>query len=206
MGVVALLCAAALTSSAQTAQEVMEKARKKYETLADVDLKFSQSVRFPSSRVEQRIEGTLLMKKGNRYRLETDEMTVVTDGAVLWSYSRATGQVIIDHFSADERGFSPEKILSSTPADVGATLLGKERVGGTSCHVLKMTPAGEGSFIRTMKLWVSEADHLTRKAVVTDANGKESTYIITEIRVNIGVPDSRFSFTPPEGAEVVDLR
>jgi outer membrane lipoprotein-sorting protein len=203
---VALLCASALLASAQTAQEVMEKARKKYEALADVDLKFSQSVRFPASRVEQKITGTLQMKKGNRYRLETDEMTVVTDGTVLWSYSRATGQVIIDNFSPEERGFSPEKILSAAPADVGATLLGRERVGGTSCYILKLIPPGEQSFVRTMKLWIGEADHLTRKALVTDANGKESTYLVTEIHANIGVPDSRFSFTPPEGAEVVDLR
>lgn len=204
---VVLTCVVVATTAAwaQSAQDVLEKARKKYESLIDVELHFTQSVKFPVSRVEQRINGTLQMRKGNRYRVETEDMTVVTDGETVWSYSRGTNQVLIDRFSMDERMFSPERILTAAPEDFTATLLGKEKIGNQETVVLKLLPTGEG-FVKSMKLWVGESDHMTLKAEIVDANGKETTYVVSDLRVDAGIPESRFTMKVPEGAEVVDLR
>jgi outer membrane lipoprotein carrier protein len=196
---------AASSAAAQSAQDVLEKARKKYEELTDVELRFTQEAKFPVSHVEQRINGTLQMRKGNRYRVETEDMTVVTDGTTVWSYSRGTNQVLIDHFSMDERMFSPERILTAAPEDFAAVLLGKEKIGTHETVVLKLTPTEEG-LVKTLKIWIGESDHLTRKVEMVDASGKETTYLVSDLRVNTGVPESRFTFKAPEGAEVVDLR
>jgi chaperone LolA len=192
-------------AAAQSAQDVLDRARKKYEELTDVELRFAQTVRFPVSRVEQRISGTLQMRKGNHYRVETEDMTVVTDGTTVWSYSRGTNQVLIDHFSMDERMFTPERVLTAAPEDFTPVLLGKEKIGTSETLVLKLTPTESGP-IKTLKLWIGESDHLTRKVEMVDANGKETTYLVSDLRVNTGVPEGRFTFKAPEGAEVVDLR
>ena len=202
----AIVFGLAVPAFGQNVEEILGKARMKYDALSDAELKFVQSVKFPASRVEQRAEGTLQMKKGNHYRLETGEMTLVTDGVTVWSHSRSTNQVLVDNFSPDERVFSPERILGAGPADFAATFLGNEKVNGVPCAVVRMLPSGEQNFVRSMKLWISESDHLARKVELTDANGKETTYIVSEIRVNTGIPDSRFTYKAPEGAEVVDLR
>jgi outer membrane lipoprotein carrier protein len=206
--VIALLTCIAFAAPAlaQTAEEVLEQVRKKYDTVNDAELRFSQTVRFSMSKVEQRLDGTLLMKKGNRYRVETDEMTVVTDGETVWSYSRINNQVLIDRFKLDERSFSPERILMAAPADFSASLLGHEKVGKVEAVVLKLFPATDQSFLSVLKLWVDEGDHLIRKVEMTDANGKETTYVVTEIRINSGVTDGRFTYKIPEGVETVDLR
>ncbi len=206
--VIALLTCVAFAAPAlaQTAEEVLEQVRKKYDTVNDAELRFSQTVRFSMSKVEQRLDGTLLMKKGNKYRVETDEMTVVTDGETVWSYSRINNQVLIDRFKLDERSFSPERILMAAPADFSASLLGHEKVGKVETVVLKLLPATDQSFLSVLKLWVDEGDHLIRKVEMTDANGKETTYVVTEIRINSGVTDGRFTYKIPEGVETVDLR
>ncbi len=205
--VVFFLCGALATpiGLAQSAKEVLDKARKRYEGLTDVELRFTQTVKFPISRVDQRINGTLQMRKGNRYRVETDDMTVVTDGTTVWSYSRGTNQVLIDRFTMDERMFSPERILTAAPEDFEAVLLGKEKIGAQETLVLKLIPTAEG-FVKTMKLWVGESDYLTRKVEMVDAGGKETTYMVSDLRVNTGIPESRFTLKVPEGADVVDLR
>ncbi len=206
--VIALLTCVAFAAPAlaQTAEEELEQVRKKYDTVNDAELRFSQTVRFSMSKVEQRLDGTLLMKKGNKYRVETDEMTVVTDGETVWSYSRINNQVLIDRFKLDERSFSPERILMAAPADFSASLLGHEKVGKVETVVLKLLPATDQSFLSVLKLWVDEGDHLIRKVEMTDANGKETTYVVTEIRINSGVTDGRFTYKIPEGVETVDLR
>ncbi len=189
----------------QSAQDVLEKAKKKYESLADVELKFTQTVKFPVSRVEQRVNGSLQMRKGNHYRVETDDMTVVTDGQTVWSYSRNTNQVLIDRFVMDDQTFSPERILTAAPEDFSAVILGKEKVGGQQTLVLKLLPTTEG-YVKSLKLWIGESDYLTRKAEIVDANDKETTYVVSDVRVDSGIPESRFTMKVPEGAEVVDLR
>ncbi len=207
-GVLGLLLAGGLLAAAadaQPAEEILEKARKKYDALTDVEVRFTQLVKFPVSRVEQRVSGVLQMRKTNHYRVETGEMTVVTDGATVWSYSRATNQLLIDRFVADDRTFSPERILTAAPEDFSAVLVGKEKVGGQETYVLKLIPSGEG-FITMLKLWIAESDYLTRKVEMVDANGKETTYLVSDLRVNTGIPESRFTLPVPEGAEVVDLR
>jgi outer membrane lipoprotein-sorting protein len=207
-GVLGLLLAGgllAVAADAQVAEEILEKARKKYDVLTDVEVRFTQAVKFPVSRVEQRVSGVLQMRKTNHYRIETGEMTVVTDGATVWSYPRATNQLLIDRFVADDRTFSPERILTAAPEDFSAVLVGKEKVGGQETYVLKLIPSGEG-FITMLKLWIAESDYLTRKVEMVDANGKETTYLVSDLRVNPGIPESRFTLPVPEGAEVVDLR
>jgi outer membrane lipoprotein-sorting protein len=61
-------------------QEVLDSVRKKYDGIRDAELRFTQRTRFPGSTLEQRVKGTLYLKKEHKYRIETDEQTVVTDG------------------------------------------------------------------------------------------------------------------------------
>jgi outer membrane lipoprotein-sorting protein len=72
--------------------------------------------------------------------------------------------------------------------------------------VLKLVPKNGEGLVVSLRLWVDTADWIVRKAEVTDANGKETTYTVSSIRTNIGLADSRFTLRIPEGAEVVDLR
>jgi outer membrane lipoprotein carrier protein len=192
-------------AAAQDAEEILEQVRAKYATIQDAELRFTQTVRFPVSRAEQRTSGTLQMKKSNRYRVETEDMLVVTDGSTVWSYSKGNNQVLIDNFRLDERAYSPERILLAAPADFTPTLLGKEKPGKTELAVLRLVPAEPG-FVRVLKLWINESDNLIRKVELTDANDKVTTYEVSDLRLNRGLSDSRFVYAIPEGVEVVDLR
>lgn len=205
-GVFPILCCLAGSVVAQSAEDILGKAREKYDELSDAELRFTQTVKFPVSGIEQKVTGLLQLKKGNRYRMETEDLVVVTDGETVWSYSRATNQVLIDRFLVDERTWSPEKILTAAPSEFTPTLLGKEKVGNLETHVLRLTPAGEPGYIKSLKLWIAEQDYLTRRVELVDANGKETTYVVSELKVNPGLGDKRFTYAVPEGADVVDLR
>jgi outer membrane lipoprotein carrier protein len=205
-GILAALVAATAAGLAQSAEDVLSKVREKYATIQDAEIRFAQTVRFPISKAEQHVSGTLLMKKGNKYRVETDELTVVTDGKTVWSHSHANNQVLIDNFRLDERSYSPERILMAAPEDFAPTLVGHEKSGKGDLTVLKLVPADQHGLIRSFKLWVNEGDHLIRKVEMIDANEKVTTYVVNDIRINRGLNESRFTFPIPEGVEVVDLR
>lgn len=194
------------TLYAQDPQEMLENIKKKYDSINDAEFKFSQRTKFALSKKEQTIRGTLVIKKGNKYRVETGKNTIVTNGVTVWSYSVATKQVLIDHFKENERSLTPEKILSAAPKDYSPSSAGSEKIGKVQTQILKLVPKSEDSMVGTMRLWVDESTWLIKKAEIVDDNGKETLYTVIEARINIGIPDSRFTFQIPNGVEVVDLR
>ncbi len=197
---------AGLSQADEGARDVLEKIKKKYDTIQDARLKFSQRVTFERTNLEQSSKGTLFLKNGNRYRLELGEQTIVTNGTIVWSYSQATNQVIIDKFKMDERLLTPEKVLTGAPEDFIPSSLGKERIGDMDVIALKLVPRDDRSFLSLLKLWVDGSSWLIRRAEVVDANGKTTEYEIEDVKMNIGLDDDLFTYEIPAGADVVDLR
>lgn len=204
--VLVLLVPAELRSAQQSAEDVLAKVRKKYDSITDAEMKFSQDVKFPMAKVEQHVSGTLFTKKQNKYRVELEGQTIVTDGETVWSYSPGNNQVLIDKFKLDERALSPDRILVGAPEDFTATLVGHEKVGKIDAVVVKLIPRNDQSMLTSLKLWINEDDWMIRRAEVIDLNGRETTYTVHQARVNVGLPDNRFIFQIPEGADVVDMR
>ena len=204
-----LLFAAVLTSAQDkevTAKDVAEFVQQRYQAMDDVVAKFTQHVTFNFSKIEQTFAGTLTMKKPNKYRVESEHQTIVTNGTVVWSYSPFNKQVLVDRYKENQNTLSPEKFLLSLPAQYYATLLGKEKLESMETVVLKLVPKDDQSFIKSVKMWVQEKTWLVRKVLVLDVNDTETEYTINDLRINTHVNESLFSFTPPAGTEVVDLR
>jgi len=190
----------------ESAQDVLTKMRERYESLQDAQFTFSEKTLFGMTKIEQQVSGTLLLKKENKYRIELNGRTIVTDGKTVWSYSAQNNQVLIDDFKMDERSISPQRILAGAPEDYVPTLLGREKSGKLDLIVLKLLPRDEQSFIKSMKVWVDDDEWMVRKVELVEAGGKQTVYVVDDVKVNIGVTDSRFAYEIPQGADVVDLR
>ncbi len=187
------------------AREIIENVQAQYDDLKDVTLTFRQTVHFKVSRAEQAMTGTLYFKKPNKYRIETEDRTVVTDGKTSWSYNQKNRQVLVDTYKPEAHALSPERLLLQYPKDYYSTLVGEEQVGKQRCYVLKLTPKEDNSFATALKIWVSK-DWYIRKVEVTDINGAVTMYLIESLSVDQKLADSRFEFLAPEKAEIIDLR
>lgn len=187
------------------AREIIENVQERYEDINDAVITFSQSVRFKVSRAEQSIEGTLHFKKPKKYRIETAERTIVTDGTTSWSWNPSNRQLIVDNYKEETHALSPEQLLLTYPKDYYSTLVGEEQLAGKSMYVLKLTPKEDNAFATAMKIWVSK-EWLIRKVEITDVNGAVTTYMIKKITVDQDIPDTKFAYQAPDNAEVIDLR
>jgi outer membrane lipoprotein carrier protein len=190
---------------AEDAQDALSKVKQKYDSIKDAEIKFLQRTTSLTSAGKQSVSGILHIKKQNRFRVELSGQLIVTDGDTIWSYNPNTRQVMIDKYKKNARTMTPEKILGAAPTDYNATLLPADKIGKIQTRVLRLVPKDESSLITTMKLWVDDA-WLIRKVELTDLNGRLTTYFVNDIRVNINIPDSRFTYQIPRGVEAVDLR
>lgn len=186
-----------------TAQDIIQNVQSVYKDISDAKASFSQTVKLGKSKA-QTSSGTLYIKKENKYRIETDAQTIVTDGTTSWSYSPKKKQVIIDNYKETGNTFSPNKYLFQYPENFYSDLEGSEKIGSTDTYVLKLRPR-ENGYVKSAKLWVDKSSWLIKKIyIVTDES--TTTFNVKNIQLNIGISNSNFTFTPPEGVEVIDMR
>ncbi|HUN65512.1 MAG TPA: outer membrane lipoprotein carrier protein LolA [Bacteroidota bacterium] len=201
-----LLIAASAPARGDDPGEILSRLQKKYDTVRDASIEFSRTVQFAALRTEQSSAGKFYMKRGNRYRIEGDEQTIVTDGTTVWTYTRATGQVMIDAYREDTRALTPDNLFVNVPKQYRAALVDDPQEKGTSVDVLKLLPADEHAPVKWMKVWVDTRDWLMHRVQIEDPAENLTTYRLNAIRLNLDLPDSLFRFTPPAGADVIDLR
>ncbi len=186
-----------------TAQDVIQNVQNAYKDITDAKASFSQTVKFNKSK-SQSSSGTLYIKKENKYRIETGSQTIVTDGSTSWSYTPSKKQVVIDYYKETGNTFSPNKYLFQYPENFYSDLTGTEKLNGKDVYVLSLKPR-ESGYVKSAKLWVGKDDWIIKKIyILTDESS--STYSIKNIQTNIGVSNSKFTFSPPEGTEVIDMR
>jgi len=186
-----------------TAQEVIQNVQKAYNDITDAKASFSQTVKFGKQKA-QSSSGTLYIKKEKKYRIETGSQTIVTDGSTSWSYTPSKKQVVIDYYKETGNTFSPNKYLFQYPENFYSDLTGTEKISGKDVYVLTLKPR-ESGYVKSAKLWVGKDDWMIKKIyIVTDES--TSTYSVKNIQTNIGLSSSKFTFTPPEGTEVIDMR
>ena len=90
------------------------------------------------------------------------------------------------------------------PENYYSDLDGTEKLGGNDVYVLKLRPRESGS-VKSAQIWVDKDDWLIKKITIS-TDESTTTFNVKNIRLDTGVGDSKFTFTPPEGVEVIDMR
>ncbi len=187
------------------ADKIISQLQKKYEGMRDATISFTQKSQFSFSKKEQTFSGKLTMKKGNKYKIEVGEQTIITDGKTVWTYSKSNKQVLVNEYQEDEEMLTPDKIMTALPKEYKSEIIGKEKVGKYNTTIVQLHPK-ETSSVKIMKLWIDESEWLMRRIQIQDASSNSTTYTIDEMKMNVGVADSIFNFKAPDGVEVIDMR
>ncbi|MBS1551687.1 MAG: outer membrane lipoprotein chaperone LolA [Bacteroidetes bacterium] len=192
-----------VSSFAQDSQEIIKKVQSTYDKITDAKAVFSQTLKGSGGKANSS-SGTIYIKKNNKYRIETGGQIIITDGQTSWSYSPRKKQVIIDNYKDDGNTFSPNKFLFNYPENFYSDLEGEDNVGGVTCYVIKLSPRSGGS-VKSAKIWIDKNDYLIRKINIVTSEST-NTYSLKDISLDAGVSSSKFSFSPPAGVEIIDLR
>ena len=191
----------------QTAAEIVEEIQEKYEEMDNLTAEFLQVDQFKLTGSKNEMKGKIYIKEGVKYRLETDDQVVVTDGKSVWTYSKHNNQVLIDRLKEGDGSLLPRDLLFKYPNDYFATLLGEDELNRKNCFLLKLDPKEDvHGFIQTMKIWVDSDSYIIYKIKYTDFNDNISLFEIKSINTDKELPDSFFNFKIKEGIDVVDLR
>lgn len=179
---------------------VYNKLIEKYGDLSSVTLKFK-------SMDNDRIDGTIEAKKGNKYLIRMANRLIVCNAKSIWNYSIDDNNVIVSKFDKDLHSNSIEKLFFSLLQSFTPTAMKKESSSkGTSFTVLtlKSDEKENAMNIKQIKLWLDKNYNIESFSFLKDGN--EERWAVWDIFTNTKIQDKTFDFKVPKGAEVIDLR
>ena len=193
----------ALSLQAQDAQETLDKIQEKFQTIQDLKSGFDQVAIDNSGKMQFKNSGTFYYKKPNKFRIELDKQTIVSDNQTLWNYNKNQNRVLIDYVSDDPSSFSIEKYIMEYPSQCDVSMVNYNKESNNAA--LLLIPSNLVLEFNSVKLWYDK-DFIVNKIEIVDLNDIVITISLSNVAVNQNIPESNFKFTPPEGTQVIDLR
>ena len=206
---VGALAPAGLSAQDERAYEVLEAASERYWGLETLCARFHQEIEVTLLGQTRSGEGTLCQRQPAEFSMRFSDPEgdlVVVDGEFLWTFypSMDTRQVMRFAAADAEGRFNFYKNLLEDPRGrFDATYQGVEDVAERPSHKLTLTPRDAAEAFRSAVVWIDVESVLITGVDVHDANESVRRVRLTDIQVDIDVPDSEFRFVPPPDARVM---
>lgn len=200
----AIALAAALVLSAgqvqaQDANAVAQRLQQRYRALDALQANFTQSLGGATLR------GAMTVR-GDAFRIELPNQTLVSDGVTLWSYSPDDNQVVVQDYVEEDLGFSIGQVFTDYLSVFRPTGATQATLGGVRHDVLALVPRQSGTSVRDATLYVRSSDAVPTRVRVHDVNGQTLAFDLTNVQLNPRLTSDTFTFRYPRGVEVIDLR
>jgi len=206
---VAIAFAIPVTVSAQSAETTMDRAVSAYARLTSMRAEFRQTLTNPLTGTTQTVNGEIIRRKPNLMSITFNNGDrVAADGSTLWVYlpSSVPRQVIRVPYTGGNAGSvdPADQFLDSPRTRYTVTSSGTATVGGRSTQVLNLVPKRKGDVVARATLWIDDQDYSLRQFEVENSGGLKRKVVITSFTANPQIDRSKFRFTVPRGAKVVD--
>jgi outer membrane lipoprotein carrier protein len=199
-----------VAGAAPSLNEVVEKVRETCARAQDLSALFEQTTSIRSLNQEQKASGILLLKRPNKMRWEyqkPEPRLFVTDGKTLWAYSPADKQVVVQEVGDAFASRLPISILAGDcqlrkDFEISAVDNAATR-GSGNFTILDLRPKHTEAGITRMLLEVNLKSYTIERITVFDPSGNTSVYTLSDLKLNPGLSDQQFTFTPPAGVTVM---
>jgi len=192
---------------AQDVSDIIENVQDTYDDMDNLSASFVQVQTFKLTGSKTETDGTIYVKNGKKYRFESEDQVIVTDGKDVWTYNAVSRQLLIDHVRENSGAFLPRDLLFKYPKTHYATLLKTEAGKKNKIFLIRLDPKEDGQgFFKNIKIWVEDKTWLIHNIETTDLSGNSSMFIIKNLDTNTKISDEMFLFKAPKGADVVDMR
>jgi outer membrane lipoprotein carrier protein len=184
-------------SAQDNGNNLLESIQKKYKSINDLTADFSQILNGKAN-----VTGKFQFARGNKLRLELKNSTIMSDGTTLWNYNKNQKKVVISKVSStDPVYFSIDKFLYEYPSKSNVS---SEKENNQDVLVL-VPKKGTNLDFKKARIFVNR-DNLVSKITIENLSGTTMDFHLSDFKLNQNLPDSKFSFSPPEGTNIIDLR
>ena len=192
--------------SAADVNKIISKVQDKYDKMKYLTATFKQVETFKLTGSQTENVGKIYIA-GDKYRFESEDQVIVTDGKSVWTYNSISKQLLIDEVRENSGALIPRDLLFKYPQKYYATLLSESKENNKNLFQIRLDPKDQVyGYVKSLKIWVEEDEWLIHKIESTDVNGNTSLYEIADQDTKSKIGEDMFKFVPDENTEVVDMR
>ncbi len=199
--IIALLALTTLYSAATWAG-ARERLQGFYHNTHSLTAEFTQTVRDAKLVVVEDSRGLMALQRPGKFRWDyyaPHEQTIVADGNKVWLYDIDLEQVTVKPMD-NALGNTPAQLLStSRPLEESFVITELPNVGGLEW--VELTPRDKDANFRSVRLGF-DGDHL-KQMELEDSFGQITLLTYSNIQRNPPLESSLFTFTPPQGVDVI---
>jgi len=190
----ALIIGSALSQT--DGDKLLKELQTKFDSIEDASADFVQS-----HNGKKILSGILHYKYENKLRIDTKKLLIISDGSTSWNFNKKENKVIISNYEENSSGLlSINELVYVFPegCDISSTVEDNQRI-------LILIPNSYSASFDRIDIWMND-DDLISKVRVNDASMGTTEVIFSNYRLNQDMALSEFTFTPPEGSKIIDLR
>jgi outer membrane lipoprotein-sorting protein len=195
------------------AYQVLYAASDRYYGVETLCARFHQIVELTLLRQTVSSEGTVCLRQPDRFSMrftDPEGDLVVVDGEFAWTFYPSQDAMQVMRFSAESAGGGFnffENLLEDPYGRFEAVHEGRERMGEGMSHKITLTPRETVGLrpagFRSAVVWFDVDGYLITAVDIHDTNESIRKLRLSDIEVDIDLPDELFRFVPPDGARVM---
>ncbi len=191
------------------AKAVLDKIKAKYESFKTLQASFTLTIEFDGE-VQETQEGEII-QKGDKYHLDFESQTVISDGSTVWYHLKNNNEVQINNAEdlEEEGSLSPNSLLRIYEQDDYVyALSGDQKENGHTVQYIDFKPTDKDSEYFKLRLAVDKKTNEIKRIKAFSKDGSRYTLEIQTLKGNGQIDESYFSFdkTKFPGIHVEDLR
>jgi outer membrane lipoprotein carrier protein len=197
-------------NSDPVAKKVLDKIRKKYEGYKTVEAAFSLTLDVPTKPKD--VQKGVIGQEGDKFRLEMDQQTIISDGKTTWVYLKSNNEVQINNAdpAGSDNGFmTPKDLLKRyQKGDFLYAITDKAMENGKLMTLIEFKPKDKSSEYSKFRLSVDEKTSEIKNILAFHKDGSRYTFVITRLNTSKAFNADYFKFDTKKypGVKVEDLR
>jgi len=189
---------------AQSADAVVDRLQAKYESIDGLEATFTQTMSSEYLDAPETASGKVILS-GKRVRIETSRQTFVSDGLVTWLYDARTDEVLINDYIEEEM-FPVREFLFDYEQTYDVVSVEEAVDRGSDVQVVRLRARDGTTPYRDLTISVRDRDDVISRIELVDVNETRMVFELEDVVLNPTITSETFTFSPPAGSEVIDLR
>lgn len=192
------------------AKVVLEKLKKKYNGLEKIEADFTLTIEIPEE--DKIVQKGTMAQKGNQYRLDMPEQSIISDGTTLWFHLKGNNEVQIndaEEMMDDESFMSPQKIIEMYEnGDFIYILADQYSKGATVIQQIEFKPVDRDADVFKIRVTVDKKANTIKELKAFSKDGSRYTIDMQSFNTNPTFAKGHFTFDPSKFDDIYveDLR
>ncbi len=215
MRIILLFCLFFFSSAIQAqvndpvAKSILDAVSKKYNPIKSYTTDFILHVENQDAGIKESQAGRVWVK-GDKYRLQSEEIERMTDGSTIWTHFVEDEEVHVSEPDPEDEELTPARIFDIYKTGFIFQYVGEVEKDGRLCNVVDLTPTDKEKSYYRIRLMIDKNNSSIYEAQASSKNGTKFTYEISNFdSKSPAKSDAYFVFNREDydgDLDIIDLR